>query len=287
VKVKVVAEVGCNHKGNFEIAKEMISVAVVFCKAKIIKFQKRKPKELLSKSEYNSPHPVSYNSYGKTYGQHREFLEFDINQHIMLKSFCESLNVAYTTSVWDLSSAKEIVAINPKLIKIPSASNLCWEMLDYLCTSFGGKIHLSFGMTTKREQDRIITFFQKKNRCKDLVIYACTSGYPVEPNEMCLLEITRLKKMYGSYVGAVGFSGHHNGISLDIAAVTLGAEWVERHFTLNRTWKGTDHAASLEPDGLRRLIRDIGSLEEALTYKSKDILPSEEEQRKKLKHVSA
>lgn len=279
---KVVAEIGCNHKGDFEIAKEMIKVAAM-AGADAVKFQKRNNIELLGEEGYQKPHPNPINSYGKTYGEHRDFLEFDLEQHRELKAFCDSLSIIYSTSVWDVTSAKEITSLNPKFIKIPSASNLHFEMLDYLCSNFGGQIQLSFGMTTKAEEEKIIRFFEERERSKDLLIYNCTSGYPVPFEDICLLEITRMIENYSHRVGAIGFSGHHLGIAADIAAMTLGAEWIERHFTLDRTWKGTDHAASLEPDGLRRLCRDIKNVHKALRFKSEEILPIEIPQRDKLK----
>ena len=101
-------------------------------------------------------------------------------------------------------------------------------------------------------------------RLKDIVLYHCVSGYPVENSELYLNEISNLKKLYGDKVLAIGFSGHHKGIAVDVAAYTLGATWFERHFTLDRTWKGTDHAASLEPDGLRRLNRNLKSIFESI-----------------------
>ena len=148
-----------------------------------------------------------------------------------------------------------------------------------------GDVHLSFGMTTHKEEQKIIDFFKAKNRAKDLVIYACTSGYPVPFEDICLREITRLKETYGNDVKAIGFSGHHLGIAVDIAALALGATYFERHFTLDRTWKGTDHAASLEPQGLQKLARDLRQTYLALQYKPKEILDIEEVQRKKLKRL--
>jgi sialic acid synthase len=279
----VIAEIGCNHKGNIDIAREMINVASVFCKVDIVKFQKRTPKELLTEEEYNAPHPIPYNSYGKTYGEHREFLEFDINQHRRLKEFCEQNNVQYSSSVWDLAAAKELVSLQPKSIKIPSASNLDFEMLTYLADNYCGEIHISLGMTTRFEEDRIVDFLIKKHRNKDAVLYQCISGYPVQFDDICLLEIIRLKEKFGSQVKALGFSGHHLGIAVDIAALTLGASYFERHFTLDRTWKGTDHAASLEPDGMRRLVRDLRNVKKALQCKPTEILDVELVQRQKLK----
>lgn len=282
---KIVAEIGCNHKGDMNIAKELIKMAAVFCKVDYVKFQKRCNKELLSEAEYNSPHPNPANSYGKTYGEHREFLEFNVDQHKMLKEWCEAEGIGYSTSVWDLTSAKEITTLNPDFIKIPSACNLNYTMLEYLCKNYKGKIHLSLGMTMQKEEEEIVSFFEKHGRNKDLVLYSCTSGYPVAFDDICLLEITRLKKSFESRVDSIAFSGHHLGIAADIAAFTLGTTWVERHYTLDRTWKGTDHAASLEPEGLRKLCRDLRNVAKAMNYKSTEILPVEAVQRKKLKRV--
>lgn len=280
---KIVAEIGCNHKGDMAIAKEMIITAATYCKVDVVKFQKRCNKELLTPEEYNAPHPNPWNSYGDTYGAHREFLEFSQEQHRQLKAWCEENGVIYSTSVWDLTSAKEISALNPKLIKIPSACNLNKTMLQYLCDNYGGEIHVSFGMTTKDEEEKIVQFFEGNKRSNDVVLYNCTSGYPVPFEDICLLELTRMQKSYGNRVKSIGFSGHHLGIAVDSAAVALGAEWIERHYTLDRTWKGTDHAASLEPDGLRKLARDCRAVAKAMTYKHDDILEIEMVQRNKLK----
>ncbi|ANS76089.1 N-acetylneuraminate synthase [Paenibacillus yonginensis] len=282
-KPYVIAEVGCNHKGELKIAKEMIQVAATHCKVDAVKFQKRNPKELLTFEEYNAPHPNPYNSYGNTYGEHREFLEFTVEQHEELMFECNKFGVDYSTSVWDLTSAKEIAALNPKFIKIPSASNLQFDMLTYLSGNYSGDIHLSFGMTTPEEEEKIIDFFEQNGKNKNLIIYSCVSGYPVPFEDLSLLDIVNLKEKFAKRVKAVGFSGHHNGIAADVAAFTLGAQFIERHFTLNRTWKGTDHAASLEPGGMLKLVRDLNNVCTALTFKREDILDIEKIQRKKLK----
>lgn len=280
---KIIAEIGCNHKGDMAIAKELIITAATYCKVDVVKFQKRCNKELLTLEEYNTPHPHPENSYGSTYGAHREFLEFSLEQHRQLQAWCNEYGIEYSTSVWDLTSAKEIITLEPKLIKIPSACNLNKPLLQFLCDNFGGEIHLSFGMTTKKEEEEIVEFFERNNRAKDVVLYNCTSGYPVPFEDICLLELVRMRQQYESRVKAIGFSGHHLGIAVDSAAVALGAEWIERHYTLDRTWKGTDHAASLEPDGVRKLARDCRAVAKALTYKEKDVLDIEMVQRNKLK----
>jgi N-acetylneuraminate synthase len=283
----VIAEIGCNHKGDMNIAYELIKTAAVYCKVDAVKFQKRNNKELLTPEQYDAPHPNPANSYGDTYGAHREYLELDVDQHRQLKAWCEEFGLVYSTSVWDLTSAKEIASLNPVTIKIPSACNTHWEMLNWLCDSYPGEIQISVGMTTHEEEKEIVDLFVSKGRAKDLVIFSCTSGYPVPFEDISLLEICRLKETYGDIVKQIGFSGHHLGIAVDVAAYTLGAAIIERHYTLDRTWKGTDHAASLEPEGLRRLKRDLVAVHTALTYKSSEVLPIEKVQRDKLKYRKA
>ena len=280
----VIAEIGCNHKGNMDIAKKMIRTAAMYCEVDAVKFQKRCNKELLTPEQYNAPHPNPANSYGKTYGEHREFLEFTAEQHRELKEYCEEMGIIYSTSVWDLTSAKEIAALNPVFIKIPSACNNHYEMLDWLCDHYDGEIHVSLGMTTHEEEEKLVQLFEQKGRNKDLVIYVCTSGYPVPYQDVCLMEIERVRRSYEKRVKRLGFSGHHLGIAVDIAAYTLGASIIERHYTLDRTWKGTDHAASLEPEGVRKLKRDLMATYAALHYKEKEVLDIEEVQREKLKY---
>jgi len=283
-KPYIIAEAGCNHKGDMNIAKQLIQVAASYCHADAIKFQKRCPRELLTVEQYNAPHPNPKNSYGKTYGEHREFLEFTVEQHKQLKMWCDECGITYATSVWDLTSAKEIASLHPDYIKIPSACNNHFEMLQWLCDNYEGEIQLSFGMTTHAEEENIIQLFEKNHRNNDLVIYSCTSGYPVPYEDVCLLELKRLKDKYADRVKAIGFSGHHLGTAVDIAAYVLGAEVIERHYTLDKTWKGTDHAASLEPDEMAGLVKDMNHVYQSLTYKKQEILPIEEVQRKKLKY---
>ncbi|MCD7061404.1 N-acetylneuraminate synthase family protein [Pelagibacterium xiamenense] len=294
--VKVIAEIGCNHKGDVDIAKELIQVAAKVCKADVAKFQKRTNKELLTPEEYNRPHPVPENSYGDSYGEHREFLEFDVDQHQELIRECEANGIMYSTSVWDLTAAKEMAALNPPMLKIPSATNQHYDLQNYLCEHYAGELHVSTGMTTREEIKKTVDFYKERGRAKDLVIYSCTSGYPVAFEDICLFEIGRLMEEFGEEVKGIGFSGHHLGISADVAALAVGRMYesqgkgrfthIERHFTLDRTWKGTDHAASLEPDGMRRLCRDIANVDKALAYKKDEILPVEQVQRDKLKWVA-
>lgn len=281
-KPKIIAEIGCNHKGKLDTAFELIRLAKD-CGADIAKFQKRENKELLTENQYNNPHPNPINSYGDTYGAHREFLEFDTEEHKLLKKYCDEIGIEYSTSVWDVTSAKKMITFQPNFLKVPSACNNHFEMLEVLRDEFEGEVHISLGMTTIKEEEEIISFFDKNNANDRLVIYSCTSGYPVPFPDVCLMEINRLYDLYKNKVKSIAFSGHHLGIAIDIAAYTLGAKCIERHFTKDRTWKGTDHSASLEPAGLKKLVRDLHAAYNSLNYKKTEILDIEKVQRDKLK----
>ena len=283
----LIAEIGCNHKGDLQIAKQMIEIAAQ-CGADYAKFQKRDNKFLLG-DNFNKPHPVPENSYGKTYGKHRDYLEFSINQHKILQKHCIKNNIKYATSVWEAKSAEELIKSKIPLdfIKVPSACNLDFSLLKVLATKFKKDIHISLGMTTQKEISKIFNFFRKYKRQKKLIFYVCTSDYPSKFSDICLLEIPKLKKKYKNKIKNIAFSGHHLGISIDNVAFALGANIIERHFTLNRTWKGTDHAASLEPEGLRKLKRDLNNTYLSLQEKPKNkILNSEIFQRNKLKRLN-
>jgi N-acetylneuraminate synthase len=284
IEPKVIAEIGCNHMGDFKIALELIDLAKS-CGCKYVKFQKRFSKELLTEEQYNAPHPNPWNSYGSTYGEHREHLEFSAKQHAELLAYCNKVEIEYSTSVWDITSANEIIALKPNFIKVPSACNNNFQLLRLLRDEYKGQVQISFGMTTQTEEEAIVAFFEETGEAKTrVVIYSCTSGYPVPDQDVCLLEINRLYQKFGDRVHEIGFSGHHNGIALDIAAYTLGARWIERHFTADRTWKGTDHAASLEKPGMEKLVRDLKGTYRALSVKKEEILDIEKVQREKLKY---
>src|SRR5687767_5638825 len=147
---RVISEIGCNHMGQMDIARELIKLSKD-CGAEVAKFQKRNNKELLSQEQYNSPHPNPWNSYGPTYGEHREALEFTIEQHADLKKFADSIGIIYSSSVWDVTSAKQIISLNPAMIKVPSACNNHFKMLGLLRDEYAGEVHVSTGMSTRQE----------------------------------------------------------------------------------------------------------------------------------------
>ena len=268
-ELNLIAEIACNHQGDFSKAVLMIERAAE-AGADIVKFQKRDIASM-SPEAYNSPHPDPTHSFGSTYGKHREALEFSIDQHQMLLEVCRENGVQYMSSVWDCVSARQIAVLGMDYVKIPSACNLHRELLEIVCREHGGLILLSLGMTTPKETDAIVELFQKEGRNGDLVLLGCTSCYPSTSGEVFLEEITRLKKTYQGVIHSVGFSGHHLGTAIDCGAVALGAQWVERHFTIDPSWKGTDQAFSLTAEGFSQLVKDCQAVQAAMQSRPADI----------------
>ena len=266
-----IAELCCNHMGSLDIAKVMIDLASE-AGADVVKFQKR------DIEEWTNRKPNVY-----TYKEHREALEFSFDEHKILKDYCDKKNVEYSASVWDIKSAKEICSLNPFMIKVASPCNSNFELLEWLCNNYFGEIHLSLGMTSHDEIERIVNLFVDNKRNEDLVLYACTSGYPVEFEDMCILEIHYLLEKYGSIVKKIGFSGHHIGTTIDVAAYTLGASVIERHFTIDKDLKGTDQKVALTKNEFAKLVNDVNDVYKALKYKDKDILDVEVKNKEKLK----
>jgi len=271
----LIAEACCNHQGDINIALEMIKSAKL-CGANYIKFQKRNPIKAVPLQIQNKSHPNPINSFGETYLEHRKKLEFTLKQHKELKKYCENIGIRYSCSVWDEDSARDIISLNPDFIKVPSAMNENYPLLDILFKEYDKDIHISLGMIDVDAKENLFDYLRGKE--DRIVMYHTTSGYPVKFEELFLREISELLYRFN----IVGFSGHHLGIASDIAAYTLGSSYIERHFTLDRTWKGTDQAASLEPTGLQKLCRDLKAVHKSLSYKS-ELTEDEIANAKKLK----
>lgn len=281
-KPKLIAEIGCNHGGSFDEAIKMIDIASSYCNVDAVKFQKRHIPSVLTQSERTTPHPVPHNSYGITYGEHREALEFTVEEHEGLRDYAHNVKIGYGCSVWDMQSMEDIIGVGPDFIKVPSACNTNFAMIEALAKNYMGDIHISMGMTTREEYAMIIECAKKTGRINDFVFYACTSAYPVDFEDVKLNAVQYMHRFIRG-AGGIGFSGHHKGIAIDVAAYALGAEYIERHFTLDRTLKGTDHAASLEPDGMRKLARNLDETYMSMGLRGKDILNCEKDARKKLR----
>ena len=295
----IVAEIGGNHGGSINTAKRMIEILGGYACEQLsldradnpdtqrrvyAKFQKRTCDESVY-PDWSLPHPNPYHAFGDTYMEHRQALEFPVEVHQTLKFWSEAHGqIGYSCSVWDVPAAREIISLSPDHIKIPSACNLDWDLLDCVFMEGETDVHISTGMTTRGEMRMLADYLRGMGVGHRTVLYHCTSGYPVTAEETCLDEIKHLQDKYSGLVQAFGFSGHHKGIALDMGAVALGAEYIERHYTLDRTSKGTDHSASLEPDGMRRLIRDSAAVAHAMRTKPSDgLVDIEKAQRAKLK----
>ena len=269
----VIAEIGQNHQGDLELAKELIRTAKL-CGADAVKSQKRDIHSLLTPEEYSRPYD-SPHAFGQTYGEHREALEFSAEQWGELFDYARGIQIDLFASAWDLPSADLLNELGCPTFKVASASLTHLALLRRYA-SFGRPIILSTGMSSLEEIDAAFEVL----RGTEHYLLQCTSAYPAAFDSVNLRAMQSLGARYGC---TVGLSGHHRGIAIDSAAVALGARLIERHFTLDRTWKGSDHAASLEPMGLSKLVRDLRAVEAALGSPAKAIQPCELPARAKLR----
>ena len=264
----IIAEIGCNHQGSLDMAKKMISNAKN-AGADAVKFQKRNNKELFSKNLYNQIYD-NRNSFGKTYGEHREFLEFDKNQYIELMKYANKKDILFLVTPFDISSVDFLEEINVQAYKIASGdlSNIPLQkrILETKKTVF-----LSTGGGNIEDIKRSYNLFTQHKI--NFIIMHCTSSYPTAISDMNLNIITTLKREFRNIL--IGLSDHENGIDAGPIAYMLGARVFEKHFTLNRGFKGTDQAFSLEPDGLRKFSRNLKRIHEMLGSFDKKLLESE------------
>jgi N-acetylneuraminate synthase len=250
--IKVIAEIGNNHQGELDIARRLIdSAAEAGCWA--VKSQKRSMREEWKSRPYDNP-----NSFGKTYWDHREALELTPDAHRSLKQYAEALGLEYFVSPWDAQSASEMDQVGMKRFKLASAC-LTDEVLLSVLTEAGKPVIMSTGMSTWEEIGFACDMLANELEC----IMLCTSTYPCEFEDIRLGRIELLSRYIDDDDVKLGFSGHHHGIAIDIAAAAMGCEYIERHLTLDRSWRGSDHAASLEPGGLDKLCRDLKAFEAA------------------------
>ncbi|MHA2279381.1 MAG: N-acetylneuraminate synthase family protein [Promethearchaeota archaeon] len=259
-------------------AKELVQLARL-SGADYVKFQKRNPDESVPEGMKDEPHPNARFAYGDTYLEHRLALELNIEQHRELKTHCEGIGIDYASSVWDITSARQIISLSPDYVKVPSACNMDEPLLTMLANEYEGDIHISTGMIMLGEKIELCALIVSLGIQDRTVLYHCTSEYPCPFEHLYLLELEQLQDYP---IKAVGFSNHGYGIAADIVAYMLGAAWIERHFVDDRTFPHTDASASLEPDGLRRLCRDLKAIRKTLKYKE-TISEEELKQRKKLR----
>lgn len=254
----IIAEIGHNHQGDLEIAKKMIRAAAENG-AHAVKFQKRSNKNLFTNEMYNKPYD-NENSYGKTYGLHREALEFGEKEYRELKTLADELGVVFFATPFDFWSVDFLEKVGVPCYKIASAHITDIPLIDYVASK-GKPIFLSTGGATIEDVDRAYKAVKKYN--VPLCIMQCTAAYPqMDYKETHLNVFNTYKQRYPDAI--LGFSSHDSGIMLPIAAFMLGSRVVEKHFTLNRAMRGTDHSYSLEPVGLRKMARDLERVYESL-----------------------
>jgi N-acetylneuraminate synthase len=274
--VYVIAEIGLNHNGSVDIAKQLIDVAVE-AGAQAVKFQKRTPDISTPESMKSTPRETPWGTM--TYLEYRYRVEFEQEQYSEIDRYCKSLGIDWFASPWDEPSVDFLEAMNVVAYKIASASVTDLGMLSRISDT-GKPVILSTGMSTIEQIDKAVDTLGTDN----LSLMHATSTYPLPPEEANIRMITTLKERYGV---PVGYSGHETGLQISIAAVALGAVSVERHITLDRAMWGSDHGASLEPKGFVSLVRDIRILEQAMGDGVKRIYPGELAPLSKLRRIDA
>jgi N-acetylneuraminate synthase/sialic acid synthase len=246
----VIAEIGHNHQGNMDTCKAMFRAAVD-AGAHAVKLQKRDNGALFTREMYDSPYN-SENAYAPTYGTHREALEFSREQYQELKTYAEELGILFFSTAFDLPSADLLESIDLQAYKIASGDISNTPLLKRVA-SFGKPMIVSTGGATMEDARRAYDTIMPINQ--NLCIMQCTSGYPPPYEQLNLRVIETFMESFPDIV--IGFSSHDSGIAMPLVGYMLGARVFEKHFTLNRAWKGTDQAFSLEPAGLKRVVRDL------------------------------
>ena len=264
----VIAEIGHNHQGNVQKARELFREAKL-AGAHAVKLQKRNNRGLYTKAAYDKSYD-NENSFGATYGEHREFLEFGSREYKELQAYAAELDVDFFATAFDLESADFLAALDVPAYKIASGDVKSTPLLKHVA-SFGKPVIVSTGGARIDDIRRAYDTIMPIN--PQLCLLQCTAGYPASFEELDLRVVTQFRDQFPGAV--VGFSGHDSGIAMAVAAYVLGARVVEKHFTLNRAMKGTDHAFSLEPVGLRKMVRDLERTAMALGDGVKKIYDSE------------
>jgi sialic acid synthase len=265
----VIAEIGHNHQGELEKAKALIHAARE-CGVDAVKFQKRDNRVLFTRAFYDSPYD-NENSFGPTYGEHREALELAKSDWFELSHYAREEGVAFVAAAFDEPSADFLAELSVDAFKFASGDLTNVPFLRYVA-AFRKPMFLSTGGGTIEDIDRAVEAILSVD--PQVCVLHCTASYPADVEDLNLSVIATLRERYPELV--IGLSDHHNGIAMAPVAYMLGARVFEKHFTLNHAWKGTDHAYSLMPDGMRRFVRDLQRVPAALGDGVKRRLPSEE-----------
>jgi N-acetylneuraminate synthase/sialic acid synthase len=264
----VIAEIGHNHQGSLEKALGLITAAAG-CGASAVKFQKRDNRTLYVRSMYDKPYE-NENSYGATYGEHREALEFGPAEYREMVRHAKSLGIDIFATAFDFKSADFLREFEMPAYKIASGDLKNIPLMKYVA-GFGKPMIISTGGATMDDVQRAYDAVMPVNR--QLCILQCTAAYPAEAEDLHLKVIATYRERFPDVT--IGLSDHFNGISMAVVAYVLGARVIEKHFTLNHTWKGTDHAFSLEPAGFTKMVRDLHRTRASLGDGRKFAMPKE------------
>lgn len=246
----IIAEIGHNHQGRLKTAKDMFRVAKE-CGADAVKLQKRDNRHLYTKAMYDKSYDHE-NSFGLTYGEHREALEFGSEEYKELMAYAKELEITMFATAFDFPSADFLAKLDIPAFKIASGDLKTIPLLTYVA-NFQKPMIVSTGGGTMEDVNRAYDAIMPINQ--QLCFLQCTAGYPAAFEELNLNVITTFRERFPKTV--IGLSSHDNGIAMAVAGYMLGARVIEKHFTLNHTWKGTDHAFSLEPTGFKKMVRDL------------------------------
>jgi N-acetylneuraminate synthase/sialic acid synthase len=271
----VIAEIGHNHQGDVEQAKRLIDAAKD-CGASAVKLQKRSNQTLYTREFYEQPYDNEL-SFGRTYGEHREALEFDKAQYRELLAYAREAGITLFATAFDFESADELAELGAPAFKFASG-DLKNTPLQRHVAAFGKPMLLSTGGATMADVDRAVEMILPLN--DQVAVLQCTAAYPADVEDLNLSVITTLRERFPQLV--IGLSDHQNGIAMAVVAYMLGARVIEKHFTLDHAQKGRDHAFSLMPEGLRRLVRDVHRVPAALGDAEKRPLPVEAEPLEKM-----
>jgi len=271
----IIAEIGINHQGDVNLAKKLIDAAKE-SGADAVKFQKRSINRILTKEGLDMPYD-NRNSFGATYGEHKKVLELSEDDYGELFIHARSANVDFCASGWDEESIDFLNELGVPFFKMASADLTNIPLLDHTARK-GKPMFLSTGMANMDQVQQAVDTIINHNT--PFAVLQCTSTYPTDFEEIHLNVLSTFQDAFPQAV--IGYSGHELGIAIPPVAVALGAKIIERHFTLDRTMKGGDHAASLEPQGFTKMVRDIRHIESAMGFPEKNIQTSEEPVFKKL-----
>jgi N-acetylneuraminate synthase len=275
--VYIAAEIGLNHNGEYDLARELIDVSArAGCDA--VKFQKRTPELCVPLDQRDKMRSTPWGEM--TYFEYRERIEFGETEYRAIDAHCKEKNIDWFASPWDEESVAFLEGFDPVAFKVASAS-LTDDSLLKSIRELGRTVVLSTGMSSLEEIDHAVEVLGGTD---NLLITHCTSSYPCPPEELNLRVIPKLKERYGC---PIGYSGHEIGLPTTVAAITLGACYVERHITLDRAMWGSDHSASIEPGGFERLVKYIRVTESSLGDGEKQVYDSERPIMERLRRFSS